>query len=854
MQTVNSSPIKIIGLTEGHSSIAPGTSGMRKITIKNLEGKPIAVDLWIVATDEKSKPLPKWCRFTSPIPLKLDPNADKEIEFSFDVPLEAEPGLYHYAISFEATTKTSRYPIQYPQQLQVAFSDELSRRSTPEFVIQPFTSSTKPHPLKIGETLKMNVQVKNRSKRVDRFTLLCLDSPAEQWYSVRYPESKIAASGLVSTTDGLELNPEQVGEIELLFHPPKGELAGLYFPTIRLISDNEGHGNSDSDALLDVVYIQILEDDRFDAEILPPRYRTIPAEAGEFKVRLLNQGNIKRMVEVEASDREGIFRYIADQSNIIVIPHRSPPHCPNHDNSDPPTVTLKAIPRKWWRRPLWGKGMAIEFNLALQEVKQDAQRGSEYQELLSLANSGQGTILWQPRPLWLLLLLLLPLLAGLAVLGGWLWQRLFAAPLPPPTITQFETIAPTQDTDIIPLNWTINQFDQVESVVLTRLDNNAEAYRKNYTPSQLRQQCELSSADRSLSSHSNRSKWTRLPPWIGQLSRLFPGNANPTSRVESGGDLLSCEGVTAPTAAAGSYVFQLQVFANQSNANRRLREQVPNSPTDVATTDTIDVAPPEPLPTIVEFISASSSYGAVTTPDTDSNSASPPPIRLNWEITSPSQIAELKLVSLTADGSVSDEVRSYSFRNGVPAELAEVCSQSINLICREVPTNIRNVGSYQFQLMIIPQSELQSPPIIQATPIIQIRAQLPRISSFRVNEQEVLQAPKQIYSIDPQTQPDDLTLSWQVEPTEGVQVELLPAPGPVPLEGTMPYPLSQSPRRETITLRVTNAAGEQVSQTVVIETARSIESAPSPAATNEETPSIIPELELAPIELPPRPN
>jgi len=104
------------------------------------------------------------------------------------------------------------------------------------------------------------------------------------------------------------------------------------------------------------------------------------------------------------------------------------------------------------------------------------------------------------------------------------------------------------------------------------------------------------------------------------------------------------------------------------------------------------------------------------------------------------------------------------------------------------------------------------------------------IVEFTVGGVETLTRPKFVIPISG-NQAIPVPLSWKVEGGRDLKVELLPAPGTVPPEGTLPYELSPEAGTETITLQVTNEAGEQKSRSVTIETIQ-----PPPPEPVEMTP------------------
>jgi len=867
MQTV-SNLVVIEEVANRDHQVQQGAMIERQIRVKNLVNQWTELDLWIAPIDSRSELLWKWCTFSADNPLVLLPYGEREITLTFDIPPQANLGLYGYEIIAETRSPALGQLIRRTQQLQVVRSDDLDRETTPHFVVQPATSSVQPLELTVGEPKAVTVQVENRSKRVDRFYLICSDLNPN-WFTIQYPESQPTIPGLVTETDGLELNPGETETIQLVLHPPIQAAAGTYFPTVRLLSSIRNDL-----VLLNVIYLSILPCDRVIATMQPAQ-RRIPEMKGEFEICLFNQGNVQRNLAISAQDPEHLFEYGSDLESVRLLP------------GEQSQLILTARPRKWWLRPWWGK-REFTFDLGLQLCPDATAEPVPY----ALADPPQGTIIWQSRPLWPLVLLLLLTLGVIGTIAFLLMQH-FLKPVELPQVTQFKSTETGYQEGRSPmrLDWQISRFDQVQKLVLIRLQDGVETYRKNYEfnadatqplPSELQPTgdqtdgfCQVLNTDR----HTNASATTQTR-WLS-----FPAKHPAQQRLQ-------CQGIPTAAAPAGNYVFKLEVFSTDR----------PHSPVTTESTDSIIVTPPDPNPTIAAFSTTYSAYTVAT----ESSPADPPlpsvPIGLNWTIAQPNQIQAVQWVGLAADGTLQSPMRTYAFERGMPAELSPFCTVGSTLQCRNVPTDVRQVGQYRFQLTVIPRQS-NGEPVSQTTATIPVTAPPPQIGYFRVNGQEVTANPKQVFAIaaspdasgatasmtesSPDTptaespaesivesdaalsgdaaptdspMPNEVTLSWQVADGVGIKVELLPAPGLVASAGSLSYPLSTSPRRETITLRVTNATGEQVSQTVVIETTRPPEPEPTPTPT-APAPQPSPDLNLPfsretliPIELPPQPN
>lgn len=283
-------------------------------------------------------------------------------------------------------------------------------------------------------------------------------------------------------------------------------------------------------------------------------------------------------------------------------------------------------------------------------------------------------------------------------------------------------------------------------------------------------------------------------------------------------------------------------------------------------TDSITVKAPE-QPKLINFSPTQTNYaerGAGNAGSTDGI------IRLNWNIANANQIAELQVLSLAPDGTPKGQPKRYSFAAGaLPAELRTFCQMTTNLVCQNVPTDAQQVGDYIFRLLVIPRQGQPVPEQSRDTGPIQIQAQKLEITSFTVNGEDVRNKPKHIFSIPDGFGPIEIYLAWQVKGGTDLVVELLPAPGPVELQGTKSYQLGVD-TSETLTLKVSNKAGQQEMRSVVIQTkaVRPIEltiPSPTPGATpgsGSESPNAAPasppfpnnSAPPAPIELPPQAN
>ncbi|HAA29390.1 MAG TPA: hypothetical protein DCE56_18930, partial [Cyanobacteria bacterium UBA8553] len=343
-------PLAVIPNPSGTHTVMAGSSFELCVTVSNKGNQSALIDIYI---DEVSQLLRQWCE--SPYErIALSPNSTSEVVFQFQVPPQTVPGNYTYLLVVDAPQHYPEdTPIRYSQRLQVlpAIEDAV-RVSDATLTVSPASSSRNAIAIQPGQLLQVSVLVDNRSNRVDRFWLSCSDLE-EGWWGVRYPEG-LQLPGLVTTADGLDLNPGAKGEILLFFNPPLNAVAGNYIATLRLQSAN----NPDF-VLLDAVYLQILPVYLLNVELrtLLGRVRRL---AGVFEVRLTNDGNTARELVVYATslDEDELCTYTLEPNQVRVLP-----------GSDA-NVGLQVKPTKWWCRPLYGGGRPINFAVGLEDRQQ----------------------------------------------------------------------------------------------------------------------------------------------------------------------------------------------------------------------------------------------------------------------------------------------------------------------------------------------------------------------------------------------------------------------------------------------------------------------------------------------------
>jgi hypothetical protein len=639
MQIANN-PLFIEDLSVEANQITRGSTAKRDIIVMNLGDKNADIDIWITVGDAKSEPLLGWCTFSKPNPLKLEPKGRCEVTLLFEVPAQANPDLYNYDILIEAPVQYPNKLFRRPQQLRVSRSDRDGEWDTePGFTLQLLTNSTNPYLLQAGDNLEVKVSVENRSKRVDRFYLTCPEL-TNDWYSVRYPESSIETAGMVQETDGLQLNPGNTGEITLILHPPQFTPAGNYFPTVRLISSNR-----EDLVLLDVVYLQLLTDETLDVQLHPLLLR-IPTQDGIFEVELTNQGNITREIAIAASDRDQLFSYTPEFPAVLLPPRYTS------------NIPFKVQPRKWWRRPFWGKALEFNFDIKLEnnrvlllpETPKPSALPKEFP---------QGTLFWEPRPwwqVWLPILLLLLLLLGLISVGAFLfWQKTFIQP----------------------------KIDRVEPVTKIYQEIAAKPVNLNLTLSNWRN---WEFKNWKFQNTSKLSTVKIIPQSREGTGKIISYNYNEFLQFcQPIHNQLNCTNLPTETKKAGEYTFKIEVYP-----------QGQNKPSDTKETDTITIEPID-TPKIIQFSSSRPIYQETLREQ----------VLLNWRISNPNQIHNLILTQQNNNASPVKKTFIQCNPQNLKTQGLEPNPNSIEkinnqefLVCQGIATNVTQPGDYTFKLEV----------------------------------------------------------------------------------------------------------------------------------------------------------
>lgn len=508
----------------------PGETLELHVIIINQGKQGAAIDIFL---DRVSQTLSQWCPNTQ-ARLALDPEQSGEVTFRFQIPFEALPGTYDYTLVVDSPEHYCEdTPIQYPRQLKVLIKERtVTRFHDPTFTLTPATNPDCPLQVQPGQPLQLIVTVNNRSDRVDRFYLNCLDLD-ENWFTVKYaPHEFQEEPGLILAADGLELNPDRQGQIAFELHLPEDTPAGHYSPTVQLKS-----ANASDLVLLDLVYLQVPAVYPLGVE-LKTILGKVSHKLGHYQLQLTNQGNLLRELKITAKsqDEDEFCSYTCKPSPVqLLIGTRT-------------DVDITVKPTCWWRRPLFGSGLQIPFQVELQDLQ-----GLPLPEKLL-----QGMLLWKARPWWQFLLILLGCLGLLSGLGLAIWL-IFFKPIPPPELTEFSTDSPTYtEGGRVRLNWKIHNADQLKQITL--------AITKDGVSSE---------------------------PQRFNLNQGIPQNLK---QCQIQNRILDCRNVDTEARLAGKYNFTLQL---PLNSNKMIEKGL-----------NVEIKP-KPLPQIVSFSSNKAQYQQV---------------------------------------------------------------------------------------------------------------------------------------------------------------------------------------------------------------------------------------------------
>ncbi|MEE3717007.1 hypothetical protein V2H45_09645 [Tumidithrix elongata RA019] len=839
-------PLSTIINPSGEIVVTPGSEFELCVTITNQGNQSAIIDVYL---DEVSGLLRQWCG--SPFErLALSYGQSSEVVFLIQIPPEATPNTYNYLLIIDAPQHYPEdTPIQHLGRVTVTASvQEVVKINDPTFRLLPRTSSDAPHPLQPNEPFQVTVTVLNRSDRVDRFRVSCPELDTK-WLTIHYPEG-LPSLGIINAADGLQLNPGDRGDIRLTIKPPIDTWAGVYAPTIRLHSSN-----SPELMLLDVIYIEVLPTYQIDVELLTLLGR-VKRQPALYDVRLHNRSNLIREVTFQArsTDQVDLCTYVFAPESVKILPKGGV------------RVSLQVQPTQKCK-PRFFVDRYLPFMVELEDKEGFPLLNNRY----------PGNLIMESRPWWQFLLLLLSILGTIGFIVFLIWWFFFRPPASP-QVVEFASEANSYrevEGEAVRLRWRITNPNRLQEVAIAGMSPDGK----------------IISA-----------------PVTYNFSQGIPAELKKNCTIEQ---VLICQNVPTDAHKAGSYVFELKLVPKDAKG-------VP-----VATLKTSTVLiEPIPSPKIAEFTSTRPLYaelkpptkGTSSNPNANPNTAKEsststvtstsstssqntttslpnsvvlipndpkadpknPPlpnglIQLNWKIDNFRQLKGVTIVGRSPEGEVNSPPVTYDFSRGIPKNLQLLCKVAQDqLVCQSVPTDALKPGSYVFELTTISRQipqDPKAPPEAKKTDTIKIAPLSSQILELKVNGQEAL--PQYSFNVTPDI-PTILTISWKVEGSAAMKVELLPAPGTVPPVGQAAITLSPQTASENYVLQVTGADGEKVVRSFVVQTIAPLQVPPSADAKTAPPIPPVPEIDsplvpsdpsgrprsdsLSPSELPPRRN
>ncbi|ELS32857.1 MULTISPECIES: hypothetical protein [Pseudanabaena] len=856
-------PLSIILNPSGVVSITTGESFELCITVTNQGDRSAVIS---VALDRDSSSIYAWCPYPSET-LALSVGQSCEVVFQIQVPPTTTPDEYGYTLIIDAPQHYPEHtPIQYKGRVIVLPAlQEVVRVNDPTFVTLPRTTSDNPHPMRSGEIWQLLIGVTNRSERVDRFRVTIPDLDPK-WFSIYYPEG-LALAGVVEAADGLPLNPDTQGQINLILKPPLDVWAGIYAPTIRVHSAN----NPDL-SLLDIAYFEILPTYQLDIQLVTILTR-VNNQPSVYEMRFKSKGNIARELTLRASspEQEGLLIYNLEQEEIKISPFGTV------------KVNIAIETTKKCKPKFWGDRY-LSFIIELED-KQDA---------LLPNDRYLGNVLVPARPWWQFVLLILGILGLIGTVIFLIWWFFFRPP-DVPQVVEFTSESSTykeSENEAIRLRWRISYPELVREIRVEGLSPDEKILSQpvvyNFTkgiPPELKDYCVI---DRELLCQNVPTDARKPSQYIFQmnLSSKNPKTAAiplvktskilveplPQSQIveftstkplytESKPVLpvvvskpVKTGDNPSPESLSTSGSVSSNVADSRPSDSRSSDATSDTASTSSTVSSTVSSSELSLLAGALEkrvFLTALGIGGEANKfriirpkPDLDNE------VRLNWRISNASQVRELTLVGRSPEGEVKSPPLRFVFAEGLPRSLSPYCTiANDEMTCRNVPTEAKASGNYIFELAIVPTKPPEDPkavPVTRKTEIAKIAPYPAKILELKVNGQDAL--PQYSFNLNPDV-PSILTLSWKIEASAAAKIDLLPAPGNIAAVGQLALPLSPKSGEVTYTLQVTNPDGQVVMRSFIVQTI-----APPPAPKSETPPPIALPPDIPEIDSPLIPN
>ena len=815
-------PLSIILNPSGIVSIATGDGFELCVTITN-QGDLSA--LISVNIDKDSSSIYPWCASPSES-LALNVGESCEVVFRIEVPPTALPDDYTYVLIIDAPQHYPEHtPIQYKGRVIVTPAvQEVVRANDPTFITQPRTSSNNPHQMRSGETWQVIVSVSNRSDRVDRFQVNVPDLEPK-WFSIYYPEG-LALAGIVEASDGLPLNPDEQGQIILIFKPPAETWAGVYAPTIRIHSVNNPNL-----ALLDIAYFEILPTYQLDIQLVTLLTK-VANRPSLYEMRFRSYGNIVRDLILKASspEQDGLLIYKLANEELKISPFGTA------------KINIEVEPTKKCK-PNFLSDRYLSFTIEVTD-KQD----------VVLANDRYvGSLLIPARPWWQFVLVLITILGLIGTVIFLIWWFFFRPP-DVPKILEFTSESSTYQesaNEAVRLRWRISYPEILREVKVEGLSTDDKLLSPtvvyNFSkgiPSELKEYCVI---DRELICQNVPTDARKPSQYIFQMNISSQNSKTPAIPLVKTTKIL-VEPIpqaeilefapTKPLYTESKPV--LPAIALVPVAKAPPSEKTLASPEPQSTpSPEPEILTPEPVTPVTNIAAALEKQVFFTAvgiaqgrtklgliapkPDLDNE------VRLNWRISSLSQVKALTLIGRSVEGEIKSPPLQFSLADGLPQSLRPYCTISNDqMICKNVPTEAKASSSYIFELAIVPTKPPADPkavPVSRKTEMTKIAPYPAKILELKVNGQDALS--QYSFNLNPAI-PTILTLSWKVEASASAKINLLPAPGNVGAVGQLSLPLSPKSGEVTYTLQVINPDGQMIMRSFIVQTIAPLPVAPKP--------------------------
>lgn len=806
--------------------VKPEESFELNITLSLLKSADDSIDVDVSLEGLSAEPL-TWSVPRLPEPnseisyrLALFPGESHEVTFNIKADPAAPPKLVNYQIVVRQANQGTLIKT-VPLKLRILPVDR-SKVSidNPTFSFQPAAPSNDPLKVSSLGPTPIQVWVDNHSERVDRFQLRCEGLPKDWDFSIQYLQMALG-TGLMLPATGLGLNPRDRGHIQLIIKPSPTAHAGIYTPTLRVIS-----ANNPALTLLHLLYLEIEPIYQLQPSLnsLCAQFRQGP---GRFELQLVNNGNTSRQLSVEVESLEEVERHDYrlkrrsrfDSQPQSTDPSKASPSKEKIKESDLKQIDLKILPQQTrfvelevepkhrWRRPMVGGGYLSNFRINVADAEAHSITPATF----------QGNTTWMARPWWQLLLAVLLVLGLLGSAAGLIWWFFLRPPAVlslTPSASKYSAVT----NDFAAVDFKLRYANNIRAIRLTGYDSEGK----------------ISSApiayDFQDLAEQNKMQTDALPHGLKSLCTVQPRRR-----------LLSCNRVHTGASLPGEYVFELDVIHDRRGEPSTLSEK------------TVPVAiAPIPGPAIVPNELIFQEPLIPTSPD-ELAAASKADISLNLEVFQPEKYQSLTLIGKTSEGKVFQQ-ESYSInlpdaqsqysptliREGdtePPLINCKASPKNLKLTCPNVPTTIQKGGTFHIEAVFGAEDTAKtttvtaiSEPITITPAPIAINKLVLTANGSEGNLQpssvsEAGHVASYVFFVDPKkfspAKAPEVAIEWDVSGGASMEVALLlPSIQRVgeanKTQGR--YPLLLTPgERKTVTLQVTDANGNTQAKSIEIE-------------------------------------